>query len=193
MELIKEIESRRDAHGYIRRWGKFKCIICLQEIEKRLEIGLRDQSCGCNKDEHKTKHGGYYTKLYKVWVSMKQRILNPTTKFYKDYGGRGITICPEWTESYIVFRDWSLSNGYQEGLEIDRKDTNGNYEPSNCRWVTHKENMRNRRNNKLSLEKANEIRALYNSGYYTQKQLAEKYNVSRRLIGNIINSKIWKI
>ena len=137
------------------------------------------------------KHGDKGTRLYNTYNSMKQRCNNPKDKAYKDYGGRGITICPEWTDSYIAFRDWSLSHGYQEGLEIDREDNDKGYSPENCRWITHKENCNNRRKIKLSLEKANEIRTLYNSGYYTQKELAEKYDVSYQLIWFIINNKRW--
>ena len=104
------------------------------------------------------KHGESFTKLYYMWHSIKNRCLNANAQTYKDYGGRGITICPEWTNDYTIFRDWALTNGYQEGLEIDRRDNNGNYNPENCRFVTHKINGRNRRNVKLSIEKANEIR-----------------------------------
>lgn len=62
-----------------------------------------------------------------------------------DYGGRGIAMCDEWYRSFQVFRDWSLTNGYAEHLEIDRRDVNGNYEPSNCLWVTTQHNVQNRR------------------------------------------------
>lgn len=84
------------------------------------------------------KHGFFGTKLYNVWASIKTRCLNPKSQAYKNYGGRGITICPEWAESYIVFRDWALNNGYKDNLQIDRKNTNGNYEPTNCNFITIK-------------------------------------------------------
>src|SRR3990172_12129500 len=128
-----------------------------------------------NMDNRSDKHGGSYTKLYYVWSNMKQRILNPKDKGYKNYGGRGITICPEWTNDYIVFRDWTLSNGYAEGLQINRINNDGNYEPSNCNWITNKENQRNRRDTIINLQIANEIRELEKTGKYLQKELAEKY------------------
>ena len=123
---------------------------------------------------------------------MKQRILNPNNKSFKDYGGRGITICPEWTNDYIAFGDWALNNGYKEGLEINRINNNGNYEPSNCNFVTHSENMRNQRKTILTMEIANEIRNLWNTGNYTQQELADKFGISQVLISLIINNKRWE-
>ena len=144
-------------------------------------------------NKYNFKHGETETKLYDVWGSMKQRILNPKTKSYKDYGGRGITICPEWTNDYTKFKDWSLSNGYAEGLEIHREN-DGNYEPNSCKWVTSTENMRDTRRMKIkSIEEANKIRALYATGNYSMRALAKKYNITSAHISNIINYKSWKI
>ena len=156
--------------------------------------GLKYKSCGCTQYTENIgnyKHGGKGAKLYAVWKHMKQRILNPNDKGYKDYGGRGIIICPEWTNDYIVFRDWALSNGYQEGLEINRILNDGNYEPNNCNFVPRKENNRNQRNT-ITMEIANEIRYLWNTGNFIYKQLAYKYNVRQQNISKIITNKIWK-
>lgn len=79
---------------------------------------------------------------------MKERCNNPNNKRYKNYGGKGIKVCEEWM-SFENFRDWSLQNGYDEGLTIDRIDCNGNYEPSNCRYVTTKVQNRNYSRNHL--------------------------------------------
>jgi len=89
-----------------------------------------------------------FPKLYGVWMTMKSRCKNPNRLKYKDYGGRGINICSEW-EDAEVFCKWALENGYKDGLQIDRINNDGDYEPSNCRFVTPKENSRNRRNTVL--------------------------------------------
>lgn len=91
------------------------------------------------------QHGWGNTPLYKVWDKMNYRCTDPRSKSWHNYGGRGITICPEWRESFVVFKDWALANGYAPGLEIDRADNNAGYSPTNCRFVTRKENASNRR------------------------------------------------
>lgn len=85
-----------------------------------------------------------YPKLYAVWSVMKQRCNNPNSKPYKNYGARGIKVVPEWNESFEVFCNWSLSNGYQIGLQLDRIDNDGNYSPDNCRWITHADQQMNK-------------------------------------------------
>jgi hypothetical protein len=83
--------------------------------------------------------------LYSRWINMKHRCYNPKFPNYRHYGGRGITICNEWLESFESFLSWALANNYRQELDLDRADNNGNYEPNNCRFVTKKENTRNRR------------------------------------------------
>lgn len=88
-------------------------------------------------------------KIYKVWSGIKQRCFNPNSNRYKNYGGRGISICDEWKNSFETFCKWALENGYKEGLSIDRIDHEKNYEPSNCRWTDEITQQNNRTNNTL--------------------------------------------
>lgn len=106
------------------------------------------KSCGCLFREFRKKHGGDGTKLYSVWKNMRYRCRCKTAPYYDDYGGRGIDICKEWGK-YNAFREWAVHNGYREGLTIDRIDNDDGYNPSNCQWVTIKEQSRNKRTTRL--------------------------------------------
>lgn len=95
------------------------------------------------------KHGLKNTRLFRIWADMKSRCFNPNVPSYVRYGGRDITVCDEWKNNFQVFYDWSMSNGYQDDLTIDRKDNDGNYEPSNCHWTTVKKQSLNRSDNHI--------------------------------------------
>lgn len=112
------------------------------------------QSCGCiRKEKHKEthyKHGRTPKRLYNIWNGMRQRCEDRNHHKFRIYGGRGISVCDEWSgeNGFIAFREWALTHGYSENLSIDRIDVNGNYEPQNCRWATAKEQALNTRFNK---------------------------------------------
>lgn len=106
------------------------------------------KSCGCARlkalAKNNTTHGeSGQSGLYQKWCAMRRRCFCKSDSSYKRYGGRGIGICEAWS-SYVVFRDWAVANGYQQGLTIERVDVNGNYEPSNVKWIPAKDQAKNR-------------------------------------------------
>lgn len=115
----------------------------------------KSKSCGCLARETHTRllerHGittGGKPRTFIIWNGMKARCYNPNATSYKSYGARGISICDEWLgeNGFENFHNWAISNGYDDGLEIDRIDNDGNYEPDNCQWVTKHENRMKQRN-----------------------------------------------
>lgn len=144
----------------------------------------KSTSCGCVQKNiaatfcksHFSTHKESKTRLYKIWAGIRKRCTNPHAYNYKDYGGRGITICDEW-DNFECFMKWSIENGYNDELSIDRIDVNGNYTPNNCRWVTRVVQANNRRGtifyeiNGISMSLADWIRK-YNLNYKrTYKQI----------------------
>lgn len=149
----------------------YKCLCDCGNVSYVTSCNLRakngTKSCGCSHVGHST-HGKRHTRLYSIWLNMKQRCYNPKRAQYKDWGGRGIVMCDEWKNDFIAFYDWSMSNGYNDDLTIDRIDNNKNYKPDNCRWVDHKIQSNNKRDNVL---------LTFNGKTQTMKQWADELGV----------------
>ena len=130
----------------------------------------RSKSCGCLNKERPVDHGLSGSKIYHVWASMKNRCNNSNDTNYEYYGGRGVSVYSLWNkrDGFINFYKWAIQNGYEKGLTLDRIDVNGNYEPDNCRWITHKKQMLNTRRNK---------RIKYKNELKTLSEWAQTYNL----------------
>lgn len=111
------------------------------------------KSCGCLRHTTKPtlKHNMSHTRLYRTWAAMKQRCYGSSNRSLKDYGGRGIKMCEEWRESFELFMEWAMSNGYSDDLTIERINVDGDYCPENCMWIPWEQQQGNRRMN-LRLE-----------------------------------------
>lgn len=176
-KLIVLKMNGKDKNGHC-KWlcqcdcGNIKSILATHLIRGNI------RSCGClrldNRKNILTQCNidlNIYIRLHHILAGMKRRCNDKNDKNFKNYGGRGIKICDEWLnpENGITnFCNWAINNGYQDNLTIDRIDVNGNYEPSNCRWVTLKEQENNRRNN---------VFLKYNGQIKTLKQWAEKIDI----------------
>lgn len=146
MEWLSQFSEKKPNGKWV-HYVTIKCDCCGEIRKAEYTNAKRYKTSLCRKCYVKNKmqtHGFSTTRLYKIWQGMKNRCSNPNAGPYPDYGGRGITVYQEWQESFMSFREWAIANGYTDDLEIDRIDNNGNYEPDNCRWITHSENMKNR-------------------------------------------------
>lgn len=131
-------------------------------------------SCGClarelNSQNHQLGKDKDRTKIYYAWSNLKRRCYDEKNFNYQNYGARGIVVCNKWKNNFQEFYDWSIKNGYAKNLTLDRIDVNGNYEPSNCRWITLLEQANNKRNNYY---------VKYENKMYTIADLSRKLNMN---------------
>lgn len=148
LTAVEEVEVEKSG-AKKRRYWRCSCS-CGGEVIVRMDwlFNGHTRSCGCLHSETTkkqfTKHGLSKTYRYSVWHSMMKRCYNPSHPEYRNYGGRGITVCEEWRNPE-VFCEWAKNHGCKRGLQLDRKDNNGNYCPDNCWFVTPSQNCRNKR------------------------------------------------
>ena len=177
-EIIGERYGKLTIVGYKKEKGKKAIAICkcdcggTKETQyTNLTIG-KTMSCGCvlkesrlKNLEGREKHGLSGTKIFNVWLGMKERCYNKKSTNYVNYGNRGITVCQEWLDDFMNFYNWAIENGYKEELDekgrnllsIDRIDNGKGYSPENCRWVTSEIQSRNKRTTRFTLEDVERI------------------------------------
>lgn len=168
-----------------RSYTKYRCLCeCGKEkivIAANLKRGMT-KTCGCGEKANRESNWKKFTThglskkhpIHATWNHMKGRCYNKNNEKYKDYGGRGITVCEEWLSDFMNFYNWAISNGWEVGLTIDRIRVNGNYEPSNCRWADSDIQANNKRNS---------VFITYNDEVKTISQWAKVFNIPAYLIG----------
>lgn len=170
LTVIKRVEN--DKH----RNKQFLCLCnCKNKTEK--VIRARDlkngkiKSCGCLK----YKHDMADTRIYRILIGMKYRCNNVNSSDYKRYGDRNISVCDEWSgdDGFVNFYNWTIKNGYNDNLTIERKNNDGNYEPSNCRWATMKEQ---------SLNKSTNLYITIDDTTKTLSEWADEYDLDKETI-----------
>ncbi len=164
---IKEVRTDCLTTGYVRSCG------CLKKEQDKINLRANHR--------HKLSN----THIWYVYYGMLHRCYNKKNNRYECYGGRGIRVCEEWKCSFDKFAEWAMDNGYANGLQIDRIDNDGNYEPSNCRWVTPKVNCRNRSSNTIVEYEGHlltliELSEKLNLSYSTVRKKYAKYGIKRK-------------
>ncbi|USK99894.1 hypothetical protein [Bacillus tropicus] len=180
--LIKDLGMKETMNGTKRRFVLAQCTLCGKELEMRQDTFKKSKSCGClrkitapQNSKFKETHGLTDSSLYSKWKNMKDRCYNKKNKRYNRYGERGISVCDKWKEDFMSFYSWCIKHGYKEGLQLDRIDNDGNYEPNNCRFVIPKKNARNRSSNVI---------VEYNAIKMTITEAAEKSGIDHKTLFN---------
>jgi len=184
------------------RMGRLCKCDCGNDFWARTDTLLEGKSthCGCVKHIYphipeakminEEERGHILGKISMSYCDMVRRCYNPRRGAYHNYGGRNITVCDLWLKDRNSFLSWALLNGFKVGLQLDRRDNNGNYSPENCRWVTPKENTRNSRNAKLNEDMVADLRKRHSEGI-PQKTLCEMFGMSASSVSLIVNNLRW--
>jgi predicted XRE-type DNA-binding protein len=171
----------------VHHYRMYKCV-CECGTEKDVKhdhlVNGKTKSCGCSW----TTHGMTNTNEYRVWDAMVRRCLNKKHHAFKDYGGRGITVCDKWLKFEGFFEDMG---NQPQNMQIERVDNSLGYFKENCKWTTVTEQARNRRSTKLSLNQVKSIKELIANGV-AQELIASQFGVSRSNIGHIAQGATWR-
>jgi hypothetical protein len=176
LTIIKEVDPKTIDGKRPKRQFMCECV-CGRRIVVRLDAlrNNKKSSCGCQLPVKLVlvgtpveKHGLSRELLYKIWKKIKGRCYCVTDKMYYNYGGRGISMSDDWYINPVSFYNWSVKNGYEEGLELDRINNEKGYFPDNCRWTTSEVNNNNKRNN---------IKYLYKGIWLTLPQISRKHGI----------------
>jgi len=177
-----------------KRIAKFLCDCGNTFVAKinAVKVGHR-KSCGCARNGNPS-HGLSNHPLYRKWSGMITRTTNKKEDCYPRYGGRGIIVCDEWRNDFKSFYDWSIANGWINGLTIDREDNDGNYEPSNCQFITMKENtLKDMKMFKPTVKQVKSICSMYIEDSFTVSFIAECFNVHQEAVSKILKNNNIKI
>ncbi len=148
------------------------------------------KSCGLSTKSNVSKLKNA-KKIRTVWQGIAKRCSNKNSKDYKNYGGRGICMSSEWLE-FEKFYNWAINNHYELGTQLDRIDNNGDYTPSNCRWVSCQENNQNKRTNVLSKTMVVAARIAKTAKIMNVTEISKFFGVERTVVGSAISKKTWK-
>lgn len=198
LTIIDIAPDRFDKRGKPRQYWVCRCECgAVKEIRNDGLNGKRTMSCGCLQRDRASqinrgrtdgfKYGDSRERIHNIWYLIKFRCEDPASPSFHNYGGRGIRMCEEWSDGitgYFKFKEWSLNNGYREGLSIDRINNNGDYSPENCRWVDTYTQGNNKRNNVL-IE--------YGGRTQTLSQWARELGVPTKNLHNRIRVLGWDI
>lgn len=193
LQVIEDLGSKKptDTSKYTIRFVKVRCLKCNNLIEGRLPKFKEGRKvCPCSDRRKELKFTcPYRLRILKIWHGIKKRCNDTTTKDYLYYASQGINICTEWKESFDNFYLWSIGNGYEKHLSIDRINCSKGYYPDNCRWADARVQSRNRKNT-LNESDVIEIKDLLKKDF-KPVQIAKKYGVPVKRIYYIKTGLTW--
>jgi hypothetical protein len=170
------------------RYVRCLCDCGKETILRIVSLLNNTKSCGCLRiaklSEKITTHGCYESTIYNVWTGMKNRCYHKNSKYYKYYGGRGISIHQDWIDNPELFFKWALANGYKKGLTIERINNNSNYSPFNCKFISRLRQANNMRSN---------IIIDYNNTKLTMSDFCRKYNLRYQRFHDRIVRLNWAV